>query len=258
MGRWIAGFMVLLHATRGIVIAADRVIEDQTTATMIFRKVAVPASIISQQYALERARQFLLDNSGAKMIRLTMVPDAEPATYSLMGCDHCDPYRFWRMQWEPVSEVPFSIAELMSIERNAVLRYRDTKGAVSVTVIQGNDPRPISIGNYQGRMIHVGMAGRINWPLPKLYVVGSGTIQSTEAAAYIRDLAARLGVGEATIEFRSDPWFIHEIWTPFFPLFDTADPVPTEEAFKASKTSACFYFTPTNNRCSWEGDITVP
>jgi hypothetical protein len=155
MGRWIAGFMVLLHATRGIVIAADRVIEDQTTATMIFRKVAVPASIISQQYALERARQFLLDNSGAKMIRLTMVPDAEPATYSLMGCDHCDPYRFWRMQWEPVSEVPFSIAELMSIERNAVLRYRDTKGAVSVTVIQGNDPRPISIGNYQGRMIQL-------------------------------------------------------------------------------------------------------
>jgi len=113
------------------------------------------------------------------------------------------------MQWDPVSKVSFSIAELMSIEGNAILRYRDGAGAVSVTVIQGKDPRPITIGTYQGTIIHVGVKGT----MACLYVVGQGSISATDGATYARDLAARLGANESWIEFRADPWFINEIAT---------------------------------------------
>lgn len=257
MRKSIISALFLVH-TASSVIAADRVLEDQTTATMIFRKVAVPASTLTQQYAVEQSRLFLLSNGAKRMVRLTIVPDQKAATYSLVGCDHCDPYRFWRMQWDPVSRALFSIAELMSIEGNAVLRYRDDTGAVSVTVIQGKDPRSITIGNYQGRIIHIGMHGTIKSPLAQLYVVGAGSISARDGAPYARDLAARLGVRESWIEFRADPWFINEIWTPFFPLFDTSGPVPTEEEFKTTKTPFCSYFTPENNDCSWKGSITLP
>ena len=250
--------LVLLSATAPLMIPGDRVLEDQTTETLVFRKLAVPAQTFSRQYATQQARQFIADNATMKLIRLTWVPDEKPATYSLFGCDHCDPYRFWRAQWDPISKVIFPVAELMSVEGNSVLRFRDKSGAVSAVVLQGSDPRPIRIGGYQGRIIQVGMSGRIQSPLPQLYVVGAGAISSKEAASYARDLAARLKVRESWIEFRADPWFIDEIWRPFIPLFDTSDSVPTEEMFKSTRTPYCSYFTPANNKCSWEGVVTLP
>jgi hypothetical protein len=212
--------LVLLSATAPLMIPGDRVLEDQTTETLVFRKLAVPAQTFSRQYATQQARQFIADNATMKLTRLTWVPDEKPATYSLFGCDHCDPYRFWRAQWDPISKVIFPVAELMSVEGNSVLRFRDKSGAVSAVVLQGSDPRPIRIGGYQGRIIQVGMSGRI--------------------------------------EFRADPWFIDEIWRPFLPLFDTSDSVPTEEMFKSTRTPYCSYFTPANNKCSWEGVVTLP
>lgn len=241
-----------------LMISADRILEDETTPTLVFRKIAVPVQAFNQSYATQRARQFLAENAKLKMIRLTLVPDERPATYTRLGCDHCDPYRFWRAQWDQISTVTFPVAELMSIEGNAILRYRNESGVVSTLVLQGSDPRTLRVGGYQGKIIHVAMHGRIDSPLPRLYVVGSGTISSKDGAYYATELAARLGVSEAWIEFRVDPWFINEIWTPFFPLFDTSDSAPTEEVFKKTKMPYCFYFTPTNNKCSWEGLITLP
>lgn len=215
-------------------ISADRIVEDETTPTLVFRKIAVPANMFNQQYAAQRAREFLAENANLRMIRLTIVPDEKPATYSPLGCDHCDPYRFWRMEWDAISPVTFPVAELLSIEGNAILRYRDRSGTVSVTVLKGSDPRQIRIGDFRGKIIHVGMHGRVESPLPQLYVVGIGTIPSKAGALYARELARRLGVYESWIELRADPWFINEIWTPFFPLFDAADLPPSEEAFKAT------------------------
>ena len=248
----------LFCATAPLMFPADRILEDETTPTLVFRKIAVPSEVFSQQYAMQRARQFLAENAHLKMIRLTLVPDEKPATYSQAGCDHCPAYRFWRAQWDLVSAVIFPLAELMSIDGKPVLRYRDKDGVVSAFVLQGSDPRPLRVGVYQGRIVHLAMHGRTDTPLPRLYVVGSGTILSKDAAAYAKDLASRLNVSESRIEFRADPWFINEIWTPFFPLFDAPGSPPTEEAFKRTKSAYCFYFSPANNKCSWVGSLTLP
>lgn len=258
MTRLVPRLAFLLLAVAPLIVSADRVLEDETTQTLIFRKIAVPVETFTQQYATQIFRYFLAENAKMKMIRLILVPDEKPATYTRFGCDHCDPYRFWRSQWDVISAVIFPVAELMSIEGNAIIRYRDKSGAVSVVVIQGSDPRPIRVGNYEGRIIHLAMQGRIDSPLPELYVVGTGILSSNDARSYDMTLAKRLGVSESSIQFRSDPWFINEIWTPFFPLFDASGPAPTEEMFKKTKTPYCFYFTPTNNRCSWEGVLKLP
>jgi hypothetical protein len=44
---------------------------------------------------------------------------------------------------------------------NAVLRYRDRDGAVTEMVLQGTNPRLISIGGFRGTIAHVGMEGNI-------------------------------------------------------------------------------------------------
>jgi hypothetical protein len=259
MARSIQRLVMVFCTMPSLMIAANRVVEDETTQTLVFRKIAVPVAEFNHDSATQQARKFLVANTDSKkMIRLTLVPDQKPATYTRFGCDHCDPYRFWRTQWDAISAVAFPIAELMCIEGNAILRYRDRTGAVSVTVLRGSDPREIRIGDYHGKIIQIGMHGRIESPIPQLYVVGSGRIRSKSGALYARDLTKRLGVRESWIEFRADPWFINEIWTPFFPLFDAADTPPTEEKFKVSKTPYCFCFTQTNNQCSWDGIITLP
>lgn len=218
----------------------------------------MPTQSFGQEYALQRARQFLAETANMKMIRLTLVPDEKPAIFSAAGCDHCEPYQFWRGQWDAILPRTFPVAELMSIDGNSVLRYRDKSGNVSVVVLEGSDPRPIRVGGYQGRIVHVAMAGRTESPIPELYVVGIGTISSKDGASCARDVAAKLGVPRAWINFRADPWFISEIWTTFFPIFDTSDPVPAEKAFKKTKTLYCSYVTPTNNKCSWDGVATLP
>ena len=260
MGGAIRKLAFLLWAMPTVMISADRVLEDQTTKTLVFRKIAVPPQTFSQQYAIQQARRFLVENANLKMIRFTLVPDEKPATYARAGCDHCPPYRFWRGQWDAISRVTFPVAELMSIEGNSILRFRAESGVVSEVVLRGSDPRQIQIGAYRGKIIHVDMSGRIDSPLPELFVVGTGMVSSKYAFAYTRTLATRLRVRASEIQFRADPWFIDEIWTPFFPLFDPSGPVPSEEAFKATKTLSCIYFNSktASNRCSWEGLMALP
>src|SRR5690348_5397250 len=104
------------YIAAGSAIAADRVLEDTVTPTLVFRKVAVPQQGFSRQLVIDRCMKFFAENPAIKMARLTIVPDIKPATYSLIGCDHCDPYRFWRMQWDPIAEDKFAIGEMMMIE----------------------------------------------------------------------------------------------------------------------------------------------
>jgi hypothetical protein len=245
---------LFLCAATPLLFPADRILRDQTSSTLAFRRIAVPRDALTLGYATRRARDFLAQNSQLKMIQLTLVPDEKAATYALFGCDHCHPYSFWRIPWDATTSVAFPVAELMSIEGNAVLRYRDRSGNVSVRVIQGSDPRQIRIGEFQGRIINVEMHGYIQLPYPHLYIVGSGTILSKDGASYARDIATRLVVHESWIELRADPWFIDEIWTPFMPLFDAVGPPPTEEAFKKTKTPWCSSW----GDCSWTGALTLP
>lgn len=249
--------LVLLGLTECL-IGADRVIADQTTATLVFRKIAVEPDIFSKEYATERARQFLKANAKFKMIRWTLVPDEKPANYTVTSCDHCPFYPFWLKQWSAVNATMFPIAELMSIEGNAVFRFRDEQGVVTAQVITGRDPRAFQVGGFVGRIIHVGMHGRVESPLPRIYVVGAGEISAKEGSAYARELTGRLGVGNASIEFRGDPWFIAEIGTPFFPLFDATGAVPSEQEFTKTKAYVCSSLSRTNNNCSWKDIVSLP
>lgn len=258
LAHLICRIAVLLLAIGRLTISADRVLEDETTRTLVFRKIAVPVTTFSRPYAMQRAREFLVKNTQFKIIRLTLVPDEDRATYSAFGCDHCPPYQFWRMQWDSITPLNYPVAELLSIDGNAILRFRTKNGAVSVTILQGSDPRQIRLGNYKGKIIHVGMEGRVDSPVPCLYVVGSGKILSKDGSSFARKLAMRLDVHVSWIEFRADPWFIGQIWTPFFPFFDTTGSPPSEQTFKRSKTPTCSYFSNNNNECSWKGLMTLP
>jgi hypothetical protein len=156
---------ILACVAAPLIVAANRTLEDTVTQTLVFRKIAVPVPEFDRNLATQLANQFLADHRNVKMVRLTIVPDMKPATDSLLGCDHCDPYTFWREQWDRISSVTFPVAELMSISGNAVLRYRDSKGQVTVTVLEGSDPRAVQVGSFHGIIIHVGMSGRKESPL---------------------------------------------------------------------------------------------
>jgi hypothetical protein len=144
------------------------------------------------------------------------------------------------MQWNRITETQFPIGELMMIEGNAVLCYRDCRHGPFVYRPPWFRPRPIRVGDFKGFVVHVDMHGRVGWPLLRLYAVGTGTISAADNAGYARGLATRHGVREAWLEFRADPWFINEIWTPSFPVFDPRGPIPTAEGFKATRTPYCF------------------
>jgi len=103
------------------------------------------------------------------------------------------------------------------------------------------------------------MHGDGNWFVLEFYVVGSGKMWSKDAIAYTQSLAAKYAASVARLEVRPDPWFIGEIWRPFFPHFDTSDSVPTEKAFRKTKTLSCLYNPPMiKGECTWEGSARLP
>jgi hypothetical protein len=250
--------------------ATDRSVEDESSPTIIFRKIAVSGERFDEQYVLRRCRDFLAENKDKKLIRYTLVPDETVATTAWIGCDHCKPYPFWRMQYDAIAKEVFSIGEMIVLDGNAVLRYRDRNGTVTETLLAGTNPLPVAIGGFSGKIVHVGMEGNIvasgGRPMTlvlHLYVVGKGEINADAGADYIAGFNRRMGVNFSSVDFRSDPWFINEIWRPWFPLFEEHPGMPpNEQAFDASKNLNCFIILRPDgtktNQCSWKGVERLP
>jgi len=250
--------------------ASDRSLEDQSSPSIVFRKVAVSGERFDEQYVLQRCRDFLAANKDKKLIRYTLVPDEKMATIGWIGCDHCKPYPFWRMQYDAIAKGVFPIGEMIVLNGNAVLRYRDRNGTVTETILAGENPRPVIINEFKGKIVHVGMSGNIvaknGHPMTlvlQLYVVGNGEINSDAGADYIASFNHRMGVNFSEVNFRADPWFINEIWRTWFPLFEEHRGTPPDEhTFDASKTLNCFIiFRPDGtktNKCSWKGAARLP
>jgi hypothetical protein len=249
-----------------IAMSSDRIMEDQSSATIVFRKIAVSGEGFDEQYVLQRCREFLVGNKNKKLVRYTLVPDEPGATVGWTGCDHCTPYPFWRMQYDAIAKEVFPIGEMIVLEGNAVVRYRNGKGTVTETMLTGANPRTVVIGGFKGNIVHVGMHGRMDFPMTLwlyLYVVGEGEISSNAGADYIALLSRQMGVRDATVQFRSDPWFISEIWRPWFPLFEQHRGIPPKkQEFDASKTLNCSVVWRPNgrrtNECSWKDVARLP
>jgi hypothetical protein len=251
-------------------IASDRTLEDQSSSTIIFRKIAVSGEQFDEQYVIHRCRDFLAANKDKKLIRYTLVPDEKGATIGWTGCDHCKAYPFWRTQYDAIAKESFPTGEMVVLDGNAVLRYRDRNGAVTEMVLQGTDPRLISIGGFRGTIVHVGMEGNIvaknGLPMTlvlHLYVVGDGEIDAEAGADYIASFNRQMGVNFSWVDFRSDPWFINEIWRPWFPLFvEHRGTPPDERTFNASKNLNCFIILRPDgtktNQCSWKNAERLP
>jgi hypothetical protein len=247
-----ARLWTLVIALRFACGATDRIFADSTTATMIFRGIVI-SDRFEEQLVKQRCQEFLAQNKEKKLIVLTLVPKEAEGKTAVFGCDHCIPYPFWRRQYDAVANMGFPIAELIYINGNAVLRFRSGSGQVSVAVLAGNDPRQVSIETFKGRIVHVGMQGNKASPSLMLYVMGEGAIKSDSAAQFIADFSRSVGVDDANVDFRSDPWFINEIWRPWFPLFEEHKGEPPSEAeFNRTKTLSCARsFTMFSSKCTW-------
>ena len=251
-------------------IASERTLEDQSSPTIVFRKIAISGEQFDEQTVIHRCREFLAANKEKKLIRYTLVPDEKGATIAWTGCDHCKAYPFWRTQYDAIAKESFSTGEMVAFNGNAVLRYRDRNGMVTEMVLQGTNPRLISIGGFRGTIVHVGMSGNIVAtnlrPMTlvlHLYVVGDGEINADAGADYIANFNRQMGVNFSSVDFRSDPWFINEIWRPWFPLFEEhrGNP-PDEQMFDASKNLNCFIILRPDgtktNQCSWKDAERLP
>lgn len=251
-------FWCVLIFAASVSYASDRTLEEEKSPDIIFRRVAVAGVRFDEQYVVQRCRQFLKTHQGKKLIRFTLVPDESAATIGWYGCDHCDPYPFWRAQYDAVTKEMFPIGELMAFGNDAILRYRSRDGAVTETVVSGSDPRSVAIDGFKGKIVHVFMQAQMPKPILELYLVGIGNINLDAAAEYSAAFNRQMGLNYSQVEFRSDPWFIHEIWTPWFPLFEEhrGEP-PNEQAFNATKTLSCYVMLNLRHKdeCHWTGGI---
>lgn len=91
--RRVVAFSISFLFVAVLSLASDRTLKDQTSPTIVFRKIAISGERFGEQYVIQRCREFLATNKDKKLIRYTLVPDEKRATVGWFGCDHCKPYR---------------------------------------------------------------------------------------------------------------------------------------------------------------------
>ena len=62
-----------------LVQASERLLSDQSSPTIVFRRIAVAANTFDEQYVIQRCRNFL-SSEDKKLTVLTLVPDQPNAT----------------------------------------------------------------------------------------------------------------------------------------------------------------------------------
>ena len=214
-------------------IRADTILEDKTHGDVRIKSLAVSGSSFNEKRLEQIARKELSTLPRAKIIRLLMFGDRSGAP--LPKADHMS-YYDWRKVYEVISKTPTDIAEMLSIEDNAVLRVSRKNGTLKRTVLKGHDPLQIDIEGQNYEIAHLDLNVL---PTVNIYLRTTAPLGVGPGRQLFRQLSALFGGFNILIAARNDAWFIFEPNYPFVNPFQPKTSVPTFEEYSGSPTLRC-------------------
>ena len=143
-----------------------------------------------------------------------------------------------------------SSAELLMINGNAAMRLRDASGAVQSLVLEGSNPYALNASGIDFCLLH--LAASKSAPITSkkwdehtyvsnlsLFLVAKSTVNQKAAEAVSEKLRTIIGVEQATVEVRTDPWFIRDETFPIVSPYVNAGKPPTREEYEHSQQWSC-------------------
>jgi hypothetical protein len=230
--RPVALFLFILGAS----LAADTIISDEVRFGIKLKTAKLSPATPFTLGELERLSLIELSRANAQRV-------AHSRFYGSKGGepwpkpDHITESG-WRELYERTSQLPNEIAELISIDGNAILRFRNASGQVEKRVLAGNDPLIQTIGGKTYEILYLGeWLGRYEGTI-RLYVRTAAPLsveEGTELLARMQNLFPKpLSV---QLYIRNDEWFMEESYYPYSNPFIPNGPVPSAQVY--GKTLYC-------------------
>ncbi|MEO8050774.1 MAG: hypothetical protein ABI833_10195 [Acidobacteriota bacterium] len=230
--RPVALFLLILGAS----LAADTIISDEVRFGIKLKTAKLSAATPFTLVELERLSRLELSRAKAQRVahsRFYGSQGGEP----LPKIDHMSESG-WREIYDLTSQLPNEIAELIAIDGNSVLRFRNASGQVDKRVLSGQDPLVQVIRGATYEVLYLAeQLGRYEGTVRLYFRTAApiGVEAGTELLARMQSVFPRPLVVELYI--RNDEWFRDESHYPYSNPFITNDPPPSEQDY--GKTLYC-------------------
>ncbi len=226
LARTVTLFLSMLGAS----LAADTIISDEVRFGIKLKTAKLSPATPFTLVELERLSR--LELSRAKSQRV-----AHSRFYGSNGGEQCPKLdhiteRDWRDLYERTSRLPNEIAELISIDGNAVLRFRNASGQVEKRILSGRDPLVQTIRGKTFEVIYLAeWLGRYDGTV-RLYIRTAAPVSvedGTELLARMQNVFPKpLSV---QLYIRNDEWFMQESYYPYSNPFITNGPPPSGQDY---------------------------
>jgi hypothetical protein len=156
-------------------------------------------------------------------------------------------YDWWLGLYNKYGRKLLPMAEFSGYGADGVLRLRDRYGTCSETVLSGENFLRASVDdvNFEVLQIYYRRLPPNTKPRPgdeamiSVYVRASAFPSVEQARGFSRLVQRRFREKQIIVEFRTDAFFIDDLFFPIMYRFDPAATPPSKEEYKHSKTMAC-------------------
>jgi len=159
---------------------------------------------------------------------ITLFPSARTAALVLGGKGHTEnDYASWLAQYRlAMKEPPVDMGEIVKVGQDAIARtVRD--GKYEEKILSGKNPLRCEWGSRDCRIIwiSIGIApaelrNRFKNPSIRLFVRDRSVPTTEEALKISMQLQQRFHTRFLSVSFRSDEWFVEDLWFPVIYPFD--------------------------------------
>ena len=132
------------------------------------------------------------------------------------------------------------LADVISIQGNAVLLMRDPQHGIRRFVIAGRDPLHVLVDGQNGEIIHIGyLDAFLGKPsIPIIFVTTESRLENAFGISLYRVLRKQLGT-DFILAARNDPWFLGYMEFPVFWAYGDTGGLPSDEAYQKAADMTC-------------------
>ena len=204
------------------------------------RRVALTSATFDLANATQTCKQVLAEYPKTGFVQLTIVPDNATALPPPKP-DHMS-YESWKRWHDNSMEVQGPFAEMLAIDGDAILRFRDVDGRTTKVVLQGKNPLTAEVPGATVEILHFGFVDStrpLAYPPLDIFVKSKPLLDADAGRTLLRLLEGRFHGFTVSLLAREDTWFVNDWNFPFFFPFGEDGTPPSEEMYTQTRTLRC-------------------
>lgn len=236
------GCLLLIAAALG----ADVVYRESVSAGVRLKSIGLTPGSFSEGYVERLALRELAGGPRSRFVKIDIygqggTPLPIPPHVS---------YESWRQMHDLARQTPNEVAEVISIEGNAVLRMRDATGSLTRRVLVGRDPLQREVLGQHVEVVYIVFSNGFRGDMARsvgVYALMPGPLTEQVGLELLGQLD-RLFTGlQVSVVIRNDSWFIYSAGYPFLNPFVNDGVPPSDVEYDQTKTLVCGHWTGTSS-----------